>query len=223
MNGKHRPDLYETQKVFFQEAYRSGKVGWPRTGASRLVLSALEKGYLPSRCRVLEIGCGEGRNLSVLQRHGCRVVGMDYVLEPLRSARNLVDRNLPLIQGDLLSLPFRDGSFDAFLDWGVFHHLRRSEREQYPLWVSRLAVPGAVLLLGAFSEKFRHHPDEVRRRTFVRHRGHYDVFFTRERFSVALGNRWKLLWSGEEDQGDGLSYYRLGIFRYEPPATDASG
>lgn len=223
MKWKSPQDLYETQKTFFQEAYRSGRVGWPRTGASRLVHYALGQGYLPPRCRVLEIGCGEGRNLLVLQNNGCLVVGMDYVREPLLSARKLVGKRLSLVQGDLFSLPFRDRSFDAILDWGVFHHLKGRERERYPLWLSRLVAPGGILLLGAFSEKFRHHPGEVRVRPFVRHRGHYDVFFTRERFSVALGNRWKLLWSGEEDQGDGLSYYRLGIFRCDRSEADSSG
>ncbi len=209
-------DLYESQKIFFREAYRSNRIGWPRTGASFLVRAALDQGFLSSGARVLEIGCGEGRNLQALRLGGCSVVGMDYLSEPLRTAKATETNQVPLVQGDLFAVPFRENVFDSILDWGVFHHLKKSERAQYPKWISRLVVPGGLMLLGAFSEQFRHHPGESRRQMFVRHRGHYDVFFDPDSFSRAMGPDWTLLWRGEEDQGDGLSHYRLGIFRHAP-------
>ncbi|AIA31405.1 class I SAM-dependent methyltransferase [Leptospirillum ferriphilum] len=211
MTDKH--DLYRMQKGFFRDAYRSGRIGWPRTGVSPIVRTAFERGYLGPGSRVLEIGCGEGRNLRGLWPGTAAAVGMDYVEEPLRTARKSLPEKVSLVQGDLFALPFREKSFDVVLDWGVFHHLKKPERERYPLWLLHLVGSGGILLLGAFSEKFRHHPGEVRRQMFVRHRGHYDVFFDRARFSRAMGPRWKLLWQGEENQGDGLSYYRLGIFQ----------
>ena len=209
-------DLYVTQKAFFLDAYRSNRIGWPRTGVSLVVRTAFRMGYLNSGARVLEIGCGEGRNLLGLHLGGCSVVGMDYVREPLRSAKIAVPEDIFLVQGDLFSLPFREQSFDAVLDWGVFHHLKKPERARYPKWLYRLVAPDGLLLLGAFSEKFQHHPDDFRRQMFVRHRGHYDVFFDKEQFSRAMEPDWTLLWQGEEDQGDGLSHYRLGIFRRVP-------
>lgn len=209
-------DLYKTQKAFFRDAYRSDRIGWPRTGASRIVRMAFERGYLGPGSRVLEIGCGEGRNLRELCLGDCSVVGMDYVEEPLQTAKRSLPEKATLVQGDLFFLPFREKSFDTVLDWGVFHHLKKTERERYPKWLFRLVGSGGVVLLGAFSEKFRHHPDEVRRQMFVRHRGHYDVFFDRERFSRAMGPDWRLVWEGEENQEDDLSHYRLGIFQYNP-------
>ncbi len=205
--------LYRTQKEFFQNAYRSGQVGWPRTGASRLVLEAIRQGLISREDAVLEIGCGEGRNLLALQAHQCRVVGMDYLREPLDLGRLGEGNSLPFVQGDLFALPFRNGAFDAVLDWGVFHHLKKRERAVYPEWIDSILRPGGIFLLGVFSERFRHDPGEKRTRMFQKHRGHYDVFFTMERFRQAMGPGWTLLWSGEEDQGDGLSFYRVGIFR----------
>lgn len=213
--GRVNNRLYETQKEFFRNAYQTGHVGWPRTGPSRLVLESIGQRLIPEKASVLEIGCGEGRNLLPLLDHQCQVVGMDYLFEPLESGRSHGGGLIPFLQGDLFSLPFRDGVFDAVLDWGVFHHLKKRERNLYPEWLSPMLKPGGVFLLGAFSERFRHSPEENRKRTFTRHRGHYDVFFGRNDFHQAMGKGWGLLWEGEEDQGDGLSFYRIGIFRKE--------
>lgn len=210
-----KDSLYGTQKDFFRKAYRSEQVGWPRTGPSRLVLEAIARGMVSREDAVLEIGCGEGRNLVELRSRRCRVVGMDYLREPLELGRRNGVERIPFVQGDLFALPFRDGAFDVALDWGVFHHLKKRERLLYPDWISRILNPGGTFLLGAFSERFRHCPQEKRSRMFLRHRGHYDAFFDRESFGHAMGKGWRLLWSGEEDQGDGLSFYRIGIFRKE--------
>ncbi|MHB8422010.1 MAG: class I SAM-dependent methyltransferase [Leptospirales bacterium] len=213
--GKVNDRLYGTQKEFFRKAYQSGQVGWPRAGPSRLVLEAVSRRLIPPKAAVLEIGCGEGRNLLPLLDHQCRVAGMDYLIEPLESGRNHGAGEIPFVQGDLFSMPFREDCFDAVLDWGVFHHLKKRERNLYPGWISPILKPGGVFLLGAFSEQFRHSPEEKRSRMFTCHRGHYDVFFDRKEFRQAMGDGWSLVWEGEEDQGDGLSFYRIGVFRKE--------
>ncbi len=209
--------LYVSQKHFFRDAYRREAIGWPRSGASRLVLESIRNGWVKSKSSVLEIGCGEGRNLLPFRQIGCAVVGMDYLREPLESALaagiSKFSGRVHLVQGDLFRLPFRPETFDVVLDWGVFHHLKRRERNAYPRWIASALAPGGLFLLGAFSEKFRHDPNERRRQVFKCHRGHYDAFFDAKSFPRVMGDGWTLLWSGEEDQGDGLSFYRIGVFR----------
>jgi cyclopropane fatty-acyl-phospholipid synthase-like methyltransferase len=208
--------LYRSQKAFFRDAYLREAIGWPRAGASRLVLESIRKGLVKAGSSVLEIGCGEGRNLIPFRTMGCNVVGMDYLREPLESARSRSSGGagtVRLVQGDLFRLPFRAGAFDVVLDWGVFHHLKRRERTAYSRWIGSILVPDGLFLLAAFSEKFRHDPAEHRKQAFKVHRGHYDVFFDEKSFPRAMGKEWTLLWSGEEDQGDELSFYRIGAFR----------
>ena len=65
-------------------------------------------GALPDGYRVLEVGCGTGNVLHVLQRT-CgrgRVFGMDLFAEGLRFARRRT--TCPLIQGDVHTPPFGD-------------------------------------------------------------------------------------------------------------------
>jgi ubiquinone/menaquinone biosynthesis C-methylase UbiE len=64
-----------------------------------------------ARGRVLEIGCGTGRNLP-LYAPGTVVVAIDPHRDPLLAARRRAPR-VPLVQARAEALPFRDGAFDT--------------------------------------------------------------------------------------------------------------
>ena len=70
------------------------------------------------RGRVLDLGCGTGRNLPLLPP-GTVAVGLDPSWPSLRRARRRVS-GVPLVVGSAEALPFRDGSFDTVLSGLVF-------------------------------------------------------------------------------------------------------
>ncbi|MCI0719272.1 MAG: class I SAM-dependent methyltransferase [Acidobacteria bacterium] len=105
----------------------------------RQIVGSLEPGY-----RVLEVGCGAGGALSVLERECTRgkVVGVDLFAEGLRHARQRT--GCSVVQADVDNLPFAApfdiiGLFDVLEhqqdDIGILHKLR-----------GQLA-PGGILLL----------------------------------------------------------------------------
>ena len=208
--------VYDRQKQFFAEAYKTGKIGWPREGASGLVQLLLEASSGTAPGTVLEIGSGEGRNLSPFLERGWRVVAMDLVFDPLLVARKKAipakSRQAHFVQGDLFRMPFSPGIFDVVFDFGVYHHLRSPERKNYPRWISGLLKPGGLAGLGLFSEHFRHFPGEERSRDYVTHRGHHDVFFRIGDLPSLLGKRFTLLSSGTESPGE-LDHYRIAVYR----------
>lgn len=213
-----RTKVYDRQKKFFYDAYRTGRIGWPRKGHSRLVDLLLEDSSLLPGSRVLDIGTGEGRNLHPLMEKDFQVIGIDLIFEPLLVARGRIGERgclgrIAFVQADLFNLPFRSGAFDAVFDFGVFHHLRRAERKDYSRWISRILKPGGRAGLGIFSEFFKHSPDDMRRRLYVTHRGHHDVFFREPDLPALLGSNFRLEASGTEETGDGLSHYRLAVYR----------
>ena len=78
--------------------------------ASRDALAALD---LPSREHVLDVGCGTGELTRVLAEEAgddCTVVGADADPSLLRVAR--AETGLPVVAGDALRLPVREGAFD---------------------------------------------------------------------------------------------------------------
>jgi ubiquinone/menaquinone biosynthesis C-methylase UbiE len=69
-----------------------------------------------ARGRVLDLGCGTGRNLPLLPPGS---VGVDPARAPLRRARRRVP-GAPLVQARAEALPFRDGVFDTIVSGLVF-------------------------------------------------------------------------------------------------------
>lgn len=63
---------------------------------------------------VLDLGCGDGRHLALLDAAGVRVVGLDLSAPLLRAARAR-GGSAALVRGDMRALPFADRRFAAVL------------------------------------------------------------------------------------------------------------
>lgn len=77
--------------------------------------------------RVLDVGCGTAHRVMPLAKHyGARhYVGLEQSAASIAVARALsheIDMPSTIVEGDLFSLPFPDGSFDVVISQGVLHH-----------------------------------------------------------------------------------------------------
>ncbi len=206
-------DLYESQKKYFETAYKNGAHGWPVTGASGPVVQFLKR-FQPEQQngRVLDIGCGEGRHTAFFANAGYQAVGLDYQTLALARAASFFEGDsarFQLVQGDVFHLPFLPGSFDVMLDYGCLHHVRRRDTTAYLRSVVPLLKPGGYFLLCCFSEHFKHHADEHRTRDWVAHQGHYDRFFRRDDFLKIFGKCFDVLEIKEEREALYAFYYVL--------------
>ena len=104
---------------------------------------------LPSRSRVLDVGCGNGIPLTTtLLSAGHRVVGFDSSREMLaRFRRNLPET--PAVRGVVQACAFADDAFDAAIAWGVIFHLTREDQARAIASVSRVLKTGAPFLFTA--------------------------------------------------------------------------
>src|SRR5437762_1595533 len=100
-----------------------------QTHPDRLSTIAALFGMTPGpseRCRVLEVGCGDGHNLigmaSALPES--TFVGFDLAGQPIASGREMLERlglkNVTLTQQDLMSLTPDIGSFDYVIAHGFY-------------------------------------------------------------------------------------------------------
>lgn len=78
--------------------------------------------------KILEIGCGFGRNIKFLIENNIspnRLVGIDISPNMLIKAEELINnKKVKLVESDALSLPFVDKIFSAVLIHGVFMHIK---------------------------------------------------------------------------------------------------
>lgn len=107
----------------------------PYFAAERAVLAR------PDIRRILEIGCGNGWNMSRFAQYGRIAYGLDAL--PARA--ELAQAHGPALLADGLRLPFADNSLDMIYIQHVLHHIGDVERAL--IEVRRCLRPGGVLFL----------------------------------------------------------------------------
>jgi SAM-dependent methyltransferase len=99
---------------------------------------------------VLDAGCGAGRHLYPLAAAGFQVLGVDRELSVLRDCRVHPPR-VPglvwLVQGDLQSLPVRDGAFDFVLSINAISHGDTRAFQNYCRELDRVLRPRGLLFI----------------------------------------------------------------------------
>ena len=95
----------------------------------------------PDIRRILEIGCGNGWNMSRFAQNGRVAFGLDAVPERVALAQT----HGPALLADGLRLPFADGALDMVYVQHVLHHVGDVERALAEAW--RCLRPGGVLFL----------------------------------------------------------------------------
>ena len=94
--------------------------------------------------RILDHGSGTGRHLVFMAREGFSVQGFDYSKEALKVAKSLLETHgldVDLKQGDAISLPYPDNSFDAVVSWGVLYYNTLSKIKKTMKEINRVLKP----------------------------------------------------------------------------------
>ena len=84
--------------------FRTRRSEIPRKGSP---FAAWVAGRLPEGARVVDLGCGTGRDTSWFAREGREVIGMDFSSPALRYTRNLLSRR-GIASPDVRALPLND-------------------------------------------------------------------------------------------------------------------
>jgi SAM-dependent methyltransferase len=115
---------------------------WWYRGRRRVLERAIARVDLPAPARVLDAGCGSGRNMLELARYG-EVAGVELSATSAALAR---ERGVGVIvEGSVLEMPFAADSFDLAVCLDVIEHLeddRAALRE-----LRRVLAPGGALLV----------------------------------------------------------------------------
>lgn len=140
--------------------------------------------YLPPGSRVLDAGSGNGRYLGELSRN-YTAIGADISLTALGNSRAQIARSERFAEhlgASIHSLPFKPGSFDGIICYGVLQHLFKEEREAAVSEFSRLLNPGGFIFFEAFGcEDMRcggEAPSPFEEKTFARQNGIIYHYFT---------------------------------------------
>ena len=130
-------------------------------------------GYFPAGAKILDIGCGLGREAFILSDMGFDVTGVDISKEVIAQVRHLAAARgyeIPFLEYNGKELPFPDESFDVVLVWAqTFGLLYGEEYKQECLaeWKRVLKKDGLVSFSAHDYRYLReHHPDCLEGRKF---------------------------------------------------------
>jgi ubiquinone/menaquinone biosynthesis C-methylase UbiE len=125
---------------------------WAVNNPLRVIQQQLEMRWLKKNSNlkpgssVLEVGCGRGvgAGLILSQFRPAVLQAMDLDIEMIRKAKNYLSleqgRSISFYVGDVLRLPYKDGTLDAVFAFGVLHHV--------PDWQAALGEIARVLKTG---------------------------------------------------------------------------
>ncbi len=133
MDPRIYPQLHEIERTH-----------WWFTGRRQVIRAALDRAGAP-RGRVLDVGCGAGTNLNLLADWdpGSQIHGIDLERTALRYCR--ADRATPVVQADMVRLPFHAEAFDLILALDAIEHVADDDAALGELL--RICRPGGAILL----------------------------------------------------------------------------
>lgn len=155
----------------YRELYELEDRHWWFRGRRRFVWGLLRRAGVAAAPRILDAGCGTGRNMVEFGRLG-EAEGVDFSEDAVAFCR---ERGLQRVrQARLEELPFADDSFDLLLATDVIEHVEDDRRALAEL--RRVAAPDArlVITVPAYNWLWSQHDDahqHRRRYTMRRLRG----------------------------------------------------
>ncbi len=99
--------------------------------------------YAVNKNRAIDVGCGTGRHIKLLQESGCNyVVGLDVSYNALVHCKKVLLAQY--IQATIQNLPFGDNSFDIAIAWGSLHYTTKEILPAMLSEIKRILSPQGV-------------------------------------------------------------------------------
>jgi SAM-dependent methyltransferase len=158
------------EREYELQTHRVEDPHWWYQGRRHVLERAIAGLGLPDRARILDAGCGSGRNMVELARHGA-VTGVELSGPSVQLAR---DRSVgEVLEGSVMEMPFEDGAFDLTVSLDVIEHLEDDVAALKEL--RRVTKPGGALLvtvpayqwLWSGHDEINHHHRRYNRRTLL--------------------------------------------------------
>lgn len=111
----------EVKQTSYDIELKVERFHWWFAGRRKLLESLLTSTDFPIKGPAIDIGCGVGSNLRILNSKGINAIGLDRSIYPLTLVKRRL--NLPLINGDLNHLPIRSNSIGLIVAMDVLEHL----------------------------------------------------------------------------------------------------
>jgi ubiquinone/menaquinone biosynthesis C-methylase UbiE len=102
--------------------------------------------FLPKGAKILDAGCGPGRDSLTLKEEGCEVVGIDITPEMIELAKESAPKQ-EFLAKDMRKTGFKDESFDGIWANASVIHLPKQQMPGLLKEFSRILKPSGILFV----------------------------------------------------------------------------
>lgn len=110
---------------------------------------------LPNK-KVLDIGCGNGRNMRFVAKQDFECTGIDISSEAIAQLKEVLKKEkltASVEQGDFFNLKYKDETFGCIICINVLQHNNWKGARKSFMEMSRVLLPGGVIILSVRSTK----------------------------------------------------------------------
>ena len=156
------------------------------------------KKKLAVNAKILDIGCGGGRNSVLFAKNGFEAHGVDVSSSAVKLAEKLAIEEMVKADfraGSVFGLDYGRNYFDAFADFGCFHHLRKMQWKKYLDNVLKVLKKDGYFVLYTFSTesgKTRNYNPSSKRNWSVR-MNHYYHYFSMDEIRKIFSKYFRIL------------------------------
>lgn len=172
------PEYGATLNRAFRAHYEEGSDVWTHDAELRCFPALLQGALKLGRdSRVLDVGCGAGRDTAYFASFAGRCVGIDLVAQA--DWEEIAAGHPNTLFHELTLAEFTTAErFDLVLDNGCFHHQHPDERSSYLQRIARLLLPGGCFALSTFKSGLQ--------REFLDAKGRLHTYFQDDELAALL-------------------------------------
>jgi len=154
----------------------SKNIGWKGDEPTDVVTKSFKEGIIKPGYRVLDVGCGFGRNANWLAKKGVNVTAVNIDEKEIKIAREKAEKmeiNISYFHANATELEFPANSFDVVLDLGCSHMIPdREGQKKSEAEMARVLKPSGRLIYFGFSKA---HPSYISKKSSPMFRNLEDI------------------------------------------------
>ncbi len=145
---------YDKQITIYEEEYKTQEYYWGIV-PSKMCLRVLELIPPTTRLKLLDIGCGEGKDAVFFARNGYDVTAFDISDAGIEKTKRLADNagiQVKVFKADILDYRL-DTNFDILFSSGVLHYVKPQLREEIFSNYKQFTNPNGLHIFNVFVNK----------------------------------------------------------------------
>lgn len=114
------------------------------------LIELVGEGVIKSHGRILDLGCGNGRNANYLAKNGFLVDGVDFSESAIALATENAASGASFICASIFDFDL-PGPYDLVYDSGCFHHIAPHRRPAFLDLIRNALAPGGIFAMSCFA------------------------------------------------------------------------